>query len=300
MEKVKIVPFTAKYITDKNYYVIGDTHGCFDEFIAALQSLKWLVIEDGIIKITDPKQAAPIILVGDYVDKGPKVREIVEFLYNNFDKFIVVVGNHEWWDILYLNGDLKATKETASMIDQWFTSVPLFQGDEALKDKFFYMFRRSYHSVITPSAVITHAPCKNEFLFRTDNPALKHQRNMSYPKDRQYKNRWDYLNARHKFFEFLLLEASDSEPYHIFGHTMLPKAFKYKNKIAIDTGCVAGNELTMLYVKDGDLVFNTFDSFQPKKQTLDNYFLPHRKLITICKRNFNGLKQKLSLAAKPL
>ena len=67
-------------------FAIGDIHGCFD-------SLKELV-ENKIQRQKDDK----LILLGDYIDRGDKSKEVVDFiielLENGYD-VIPLMGNHE-------------------------------------------------------------------------------------------------------------------------------------------------------------------------------------------------------------
>lgn len=69
------------------HYVIGDVHGCFDDMIALLE------------KIEAKDKDARFIFVGDFVDKGDKVKETVEWCIKNISgngKYQSVIGNHEW------------------------------------------------------------------------------------------------------------------------------------------------------------------------------------------------------------
>lgn len=47
------------------HYVIGDVHGCFKEMLALLKK----------IEENDPE--ALIIFVGDFIDRGPAVRDVL-------------------------------------------------------------------------------------------------------------------------------------------------------------------------------------------------------------------------------
>ena len=55
------------------HYVIGDVHGCYDEMIALLQ------------KIEERDSEAIIYFVGDFIDRGPKVWEVLEWAMELFD-----------------------------------------------------------------------------------------------------------------------------------------------------------------------------------------------------------------------
>ena len=68
------------------HYVIGDVHGCFDELQLLLNK----------INAEDPD--AEFIFVGDFIDRGPKVWETLEWMMANITpdgKYRSVRGNHE-------------------------------------------------------------------------------------------------------------------------------------------------------------------------------------------------------------
>ena len=62
----------------KQTYIIGDIHGEFDTLLALIDKLP---------------QNAEIIFVGDFIDRGVKSREIIEFIRKN--NYACVLGNHE-------------------------------------------------------------------------------------------------------------------------------------------------------------------------------------------------------------
>ena len=63
---------------------IGDIHGCFDALIAL-----W-----GVVK---PLAADTVVFLGDYVDRGPQSREVLDLLVREAEKAnrIFLRGNHE-------------------------------------------------------------------------------------------------------------------------------------------------------------------------------------------------------------
>lgn len=68
------------------HYVIGDVHGCYDEFMQLLH------------KIESKDEDAKIILVGDLVDRGAKTMEMLEWAMANITedgKYQCIRGNHE-------------------------------------------------------------------------------------------------------------------------------------------------------------------------------------------------------------
>lgn len=61
-------------------------------------------IEEGKLSATDKLKNTRIILAGDWIDKGKQTREIIQFLYNNQEHFLFVMGNHENFVYKYLRG----------------------------------------------------------------------------------------------------------------------------------------------------------------------------------------------------
>lgn len=77
------------------HYVIGDVHGCYDEMIAMITNIEKI------------DKDAQFIFTGDFVDRGNKVKETLDWVMNNITangKYQSVKGNHEdmlidWYNI---------------------------------------------------------------------------------------------------------------------------------------------------------------------------------------------------------
>ena len=68
------------------HYAIGDIHGCYDEMIMLLEK----------IEARDPE--ARFIFVGDFLDRGPKVWDVIEWVMSHVTpdgKYQSIMGNHE-------------------------------------------------------------------------------------------------------------------------------------------------------------------------------------------------------------
>ena len=68
------------------HYVIGDVHGCFDEMMKLLK------------KIEAQDSDAIIYFLGDLIDRGPKVWNVLEWAMKNITvdgRYRSVRGNHE-------------------------------------------------------------------------------------------------------------------------------------------------------------------------------------------------------------
>ncbi|OKL39990.1 metallophosphoesterase [Pontibacter flavimaris] len=135
------------------YDIIGDIHGHADAIKQLLQQLGY---ENSKGYYSHPKRKA--IFVGDYIDRGPSIRETLEIVKVMADNntAIALMGNHEFNAILYntkgADGSYlrerteKNTQQHARTLEQfegkedeyrayieWFKSLPLFYEEEKLR-----------------------------------------------------------------------------------------------------------------------------------------------------------------------
>lgn len=77
----------------KNMDLIGDIHGHADELIELLEKLGYS--KQGT-HYAHPKRK--VLFVGDYIDRGPKIRETLEIVKQMADNgsAIALMGNHEY------------------------------------------------------------------------------------------------------------------------------------------------------------------------------------------------------------
>ena len=90
-------------------YVIGDIHGCFDELVELLK----LIEQDAALQSSGPKY---VVFLGDLMDRGPKSKEVIDYLLNykpDFAKPVYLMGNHEEVFLKVLSGSLGA-------LESWF------------------------------------------------------------------------------------------------------------------------------------------------------------------------------------
>jgi len=78
----------------KRVIAIGDAHGCFDEVQALLRKLEY-----------KPKKDV-LIFSGDLNDRGPKIRQMINFVRNNMGGMVYsIMGNHDNKFLRYLRGN---------------------------------------------------------------------------------------------------------------------------------------------------------------------------------------------------
>lgn len=92
-------PATGRVPDGTRVYAVGDLHGCSD----LLGRMHGLIVADARSAEVDRKV---IVYVGDYVDRGPDSRAVIETLISNrLDGFETVTlrGNHDAWMLAFLD-----------------------------------------------------------------------------------------------------------------------------------------------------------------------------------------------------
>lgn len=64
----------------RQYFAIGDVQGCMESLTGLLE---------------DVPSDSRVVFVGDIVNRGPQSLEVLDFIYENRDRFDVVLGNHD-------------------------------------------------------------------------------------------------------------------------------------------------------------------------------------------------------------
>ncbi len=193
-------------------YAIGDIHGMFEPLVRLFQKLP--------LKSDDT-----LIFLGDYIDRGPNSREVVEFLENlkKQHNTILLMGNHE--DMM-----LKCL-EHGDCINWEFNgagaTIRSFGSIENIKEKLdFFKSLKLYH--IEDKFLFVHGGVKPGVPLR-DQP--KHE--MLWIRD-----------------EFIFSKNPLPGKVVVFGHTPIEKPYIAEDKIGIDTGCVYGGMLTAIRLDD--------------------------------------------------
>lgn len=268
---------------DFDYTVIGDIHGCYEEFVALLEK-NGFEIKSG--KISHPEENKKIVLVGDLVDKGYNVAGVIELVYNNLDMIYSTKGNHENFVYRYLKNDVP-TKDLPpqDVIDTYFDSIKLFESDEELKEKFFAVCESMRPFLKHEDFIVTHAPCDQKYLGKLGSVSERNQRTIVYPKEIEFGNPQDYMDAKSKFFKFFRDQASRSLPVHLFGHVSSKGMAKLYNKINLDSGAVSGGQLTSININSSGRHFvnkvSAYDNEKIIKKNLEEFFFTPTAKISI-------------------
>lgn len=184
---------------------VGDIHGC----LAPLRRLLHLVA---------PKPQDTIVFLGDYVDRGPDSRGVIDFLLkfaHLFPQTVFLKGNHEAMFLDYLQGGPKSPflqNGGISTLASYTQGVP----PEHLE---FLRKLLLYHQ--TESHIFVHA-------------GLRPERPLTEQREE------DLLWIREEF----LHSNYDWGKTIVFGHTPWPEPLLKDKRLGLDTGAVYGRTLS--------------------------------------------------------
>jgi serine/threonine protein phosphatase 1 len=225
-------------------FAIGDIHGCPDELATMLRRI-------------DPKRGDIVVFIGDYVDRGPSSRDVVEQLLvlkrESGCEPIFLKGNHEDMMLSFLGlpgrfGESFLFNGGASTLDSYgVTESQLDQAAWLIPDQHLAFFSDLAISYLYPPYLFVHAGVM---------PAR--QLDEQVPED--------MLWIRQEF----IFNPHDLGHTVVFGHTpMKTVMFDPPYKIGIDTGLVYGNKLTCIEFREGLLYQVGRNSREVKLQRLE-------------------------------
>lgn len=197
-------------------FAVGDIHGCYEKLVAMMKVLPW-----------DRDNGDVLIFIGDYVDRGPQSREVVEYLVRLKRKggnLVFLKGNHEKMlldyyiqqrdQMLYVaNG---GGETIASYVEGGIGRKAFVLPEDHLE---FLLSLSLYYE--TDQYIFVHAGLRD-----------------GIPLEKQVEE--DLLWIREEF----IYSPYDWNRRVVFGHTALETPFVTPGKIGIDTGAVYGNKLT--------------------------------------------------------
>ncbi len=215
----------------ERFAVIGDIHGCSDEFSILLDRLH----SEGI---------QSIFHVGDLVDRGPDSLGVIKLCCER--DIQGVMGNHE--SVLLRKLDLL---HRGRNID-----IPLVHELSQDSTSEAYLRKlRWLHVMDEHETILVHGGLWPGLQLWEQPPAVMFAQ-LIHPerpgdvrwwgKDRDGNSEEENYNLGYRRWWELC-----EEPYHvIYGHTVHEKPFIYKRTIGIDTGCVFGGALTAIIMPE--------------------------------------------------
>lgn len=203
----------------RKIFAVGDIHGCFEKLARLIGQLPIDPAEDRII------------FIGDYINRGPQSREVIDFLLDlqtKMPRSVFLMGNHEHALLRYAaEGDLEYLKMLRSMgVEATLQSYPGASVD-SLRD---LSFLPAPHRAFLETLLPFHE--ENGYLF-THAGIVPGEDHRACPLDR-------LLSVRSIFLE----DDTPLDSVVVFGHTPFLTPLVTSRKIGIDTGAVLGNMLT--------------------------------------------------------
>ncbi len=194
-------------------FAVGDIHGCAEALERLLEKLPF-----------DPEEDL-LIFLGDYIDRGPEPRRVIEMVKalrdRHPERVVALSGNHEWMFKRYLKG-----------IE---TEVFLFNGGEATLRDYYRNGRLDIpedHLSFLESLPLYYETADYFFV----HAGVRPERPLRAQEEE------DLLWIREGFYYY----PGRFPKKIVFGHTPFPEPLILSDRLGIDTGCVYGGRLTAI------------------------------------------------------
>ena len=242
--------------------IIGDVHGCFDELVELLKELGYEISTqpDGET-VVEPPQGRKAIFVGDFVDRGPKVAEVLRLVMGmqKTEAALCVPGNHDVKLVRALQGrNVNPTHGLAESLSQ------LEEESAEFKTQIteFLNGLVSHYVLDSGKLVVAHAGMKAELQGRASGRV------------REFALYGETTGETDEFGLPIRIDWADEyrgNAMVVYGHTPVAEPQWVNRTINIDTGCVFGGKLTALRYPEKEIVsvpaYQTY--YQPTKPLLN-------------------------------
>jgi protein phosphatase len=224
--------------------IIGDVHGCFDELLELMKNLGYSVEKNGDGYHVDAPEGRKAIFLGDLVDRGPKIAEVLRLVMSMVEAgtALCVPGNHDMKLLQKLRGKpVKMAHGLADSVEQLEDELPEFKS----RISEFLDGLISHYVLNDGNLVVAHAGMKEEMQGRGSG-AIR-----SFAMFGETTGETDEfgLPVRYNW-------AADyrGRATVVYGHTPIAEPQWLNRTINIDTGCVFGGKLTALRYPEKEFV----------------------------------------------
>lgn len=210
---------TISTIEQEDLFVIGDVHGCVDQLGELLHKLP-----------LGPKSA--IVFVGDYIDRGPSSRQVIELILElrRYHRVFPLLGNHESLLLDFIDDPtpLKRARFTYNGGGATLQSYCVESGEFSIPPEHVAFFRSLSLAQQTSSHVLVHAGLPDLPL---DAIRLQEQRDtLLWVRGTFHRSTFDWGKTI------------------VHGHSRVPKVHIDPRRINVDTGCVYGGALSAVHL----------------------------------------------------
>lgn len=224
--------------------IIGDVHGCYEELAALFVQLGYQIESGPAGAKAIPPDGRRAIFVGDLVDRGPKIPEVLRLVMNMVEDgtAFCVPGNHDVKLIRKLKGrDVQLTHGLADSIEQLDRETPEFK-QAVVK---FLDDLVSHYLFDDGKLVVAHAGMKEEMQGRGSGKV----RDFALYGETTGETDEYGLPVRYNW-----AAEYRGKALVVYGHTPVAQPEWLNRTINIDTGCVFGGKLTALRYPEKELV----------------------------------------------
>lgn len=214
--------------------IIGDVHGCFDELLELLKKLEYKVYKVGEAYQASPLNNRKLIFVGDLVDRGPKIPEVLQLVMDmvELNMAYCVRGNHDDKLKRKLQGrDVKIIHGLSESLDQMDKESDGFK--ERVKN--FLDELKAYYIFDTAKLIVSHAGLSADLIGKNSKQAE------AFCLYGQTTNLYDEYGLP---IRYDWAKDYKGSALIVYGHTPVSEAKIINNTINIDSGCVFGGKLT--------------------------------------------------------
>lgn len=196
---------------DQQLVVIGDIHGCPKSLEALLKKLI-------------PFQTATFVFLGDYIDRGPDSKSVIDLLldFSKNTNCVMLRGNHEQMMI-----DALQTGDTALWFHNGGRDTLMSYGNKFTNPDLPYQHYHFIHNT--------------RMYYETDDYFFVHA---GLPPDMTIREAVANQQYWHEFLwqrSHLDVKKTVWEKKVVFGHTPVPEPLANKYMLGLDTGCVFPN-----------------------------------------------------------
>ena len=216
---------------NKKIYAIGDIHGELDQ------------LKDAIDKIEkDGGPGARVVFTGDYIDRGPDSRGVIEYLIEGLNagqKWTCLLGNHDQLFCLFMEDcEAQMTLDYHWLHDRLGGKETLHGYGIEIDNNDTLQNIHTRTCAVVPGAHIEFLQSLPYF-YQQNGLFFSHAGiRPGVPLEQQRQH--DLLWIRDEFLD-------DKRPHPmlvVHGHTPIAKALHYGNRVNLDTGCGYGKKLT--------------------------------------------------------
>lgn len=291
IEEVKRATSPYTLAIDQGLDIIGDIHGCMDEWLELLMKLGYEQGADGLYRHPEGRK---ILSLGDVMSRGPRSLDAMLFFEKHIEAGLayMIDSNHGWKIARWLDGRKVTLTHGDEKVEEEFQAYERAHGKDSVRDLKNRMKRMLLeapsHYVIEeagiPLAVAVHAGIRDEFIGRHSakvadfcryGPVVGVQ-----PNGKPTRGDWTIEHT----LPVLV----------VWGHDPRPVPVESQRTINIDQGAVFGGKLTALRLPSKELVqVDAKDYAQAVINPLEEWFEKRLKPPAIQKW-LNGFTAKTS------